>query len=166
MEKPELKQFRDLTREDFDRHPVWIGSHTADYDKPWYEDTDEETFRPWTGDLPADASEGMLLVRATFELPDGSRHSGFLTPAPNPGDLGTQQPQLFAGARRFGFWGGMFGIPIEERQSLYAALGRQPNDVFPLRFSADPALATGDNRGQVIGFYRFAIGDRSTSIEL
>lgn len=49
MEKPELKQFGDLTHEDFDRHPVWIGCHVADYDELWYEDTDEETFRPWTG---------------------------------------------------------------------------------------------------------------------
>ena len=67
MAKPELKQFGDLTRKDFERCPVWIGCHTADYDEPWYDDTDEETFRPWTGALPADASQGMLLVRATFE---------------------------------------------------------------------------------------------------
>ena len=87
MEKPELKQFGDLTRQDFDRHAVWIGCHTADYDEPWYEDTDEETFRPWTGELPADAPEGMLLVKATFELMDASRHPGFITPAPNPDDL-------------------------------------------------------------------------------
>lgn len=89
MGKPDLKQFGDLTPEDFDSHGVWIGCHSADYDEPWYEDTDEETFRPWTGDLPADASEGMLLVKAMLELRDGSQHSGFLTPAPNPGDLGT-----------------------------------------------------------------------------
>src|ERR1035438_5255113 len=80
MERPELRQFGDLTREDFDRHAVWIGCHTTDYDETWHEDTDEETFRPWTGKLPADPTEGMLLVKATFELPDGSRHPGFVTP--------------------------------------------------------------------------------------
>jgi len=166
MEKPELKQFGDLTHEDFDRHPVWIRCHVADYDEPWYEDTDEETFRPRTGHLPAHASEGMLLVQATLELGDGSRHPGFITPALKPGDLGTQQPQIFAGGRSFGFWGGMFGVPIEERQSLYAALERKPDDVFPLRFSVDPALATGNTSGQVTGFYRLAAGTQSAQIEL
>jgi hypothetical protein len=166
MDKPELEQFGDLAAEDFDEHPVWVGCHTADYDEPWYEDTDEETFRPWTGNLPADASEGMLLVKATLELRDGSKHPGFVTPAPNPGDLGTQQPQIFAGGRRFGFWGGVFGVPIEERRSLYAALGRKPEEIFPLRFSADPTLATGETSGEVTGFYRFAIGERTAQIEL
>ncbi|SPE34411.1 conserved hypothetical protein [Candidatus Sulfopaludibacter sp. SbA6] len=166
MPGPELKQFGDLTREDFERHPVWIGCHTADYDEPWYEDTDEETFRPWTGDLPATPSEGMLLVRATFELRDGSPHPGFITPAHDPGDLGTQQPQLFAGDRRFAFWGGMPGVPAEARQALYAALGRAPHDVFPLRFSVDPRVATGEVSGRVDGFYRYGFGGRSAEIEV
>jgi len=108
----------------------------------------------------------MLLVKATLELRDGSKHPGFVTPAPNPGDLGTQQPQIFAGGRRFGFWGGVFGVPIEERRSLYAALGRKPEEIFPLRFSADPTLATGETSGEVTGFYRFAIGERTAQIEL
>ena len=101
MERPELKQFGDLTQADFDRHPVWIGSHTVDYDEPWYEETDEETFRPWTGGLPADPAAGMLLVTASYELPDGSRYPGFLTPDRDPADLGTLQPHLFAGNRAF-----------------------------------------------------------------
>ena len=154
MATPELKQFADLTPEDFEHHPVWIGCHTVDYDEPWYDSTDEETFRPWTGKLPAGASEGMLLVRATLELHDGTRHNGFVTPASKEGDLATQQPQIFAGARRFGFWGGIFGVPQNERQALCAALGKTPNQVFPLRFSVDPSLATGVTNGQVEGFYR------------
>ena len=108
MTTPELKQFGDLTPEDFERHPVWIGCHTADYDEPWYENTDEQTFRPWTGVLPADMSKGMLLVKARLELRDGSRHTGSVTPAPKEGELATQQPQIFAGNVRFGFWGGIF----------------------------------------------------------
>ena len=154
MSKPELKQFAELTDSDFDRHPVWIACHTADYDEPWYEDTDEETFRPRTGALPAAPSEGMLLVRATFSLRDGTTFNGFVTPSFEEQDLGTQQPQMFVGGRRFGFWGGMFGLPAQERQEFYAAVARSTPDVFPLRFNADPNLATGATSGVVEGFYK------------
>src|SRR5882724_7003113 len=44
MVRSGLKQFAELEPEDFGRHPVWIGCHTADYGKRWYNDTDEETF--------------------------------------------------------------------------------------------------------------------------
>ncbi len=142
---------------------MWIGCHTADYDEPWYENTDEQTFRPWTGELPADAFKGMLLVKASLELRDGSRHAGFVTPAPNEGELGTQQPQIFAANQRFSFWGGIFGVPEEGRKALYAALGKSPDEVFPLRFSADPSLATLVTTGKVDGFYRFT--RRSLQVE-
>jgi hypothetical protein len=80
--RPLLKQFADLSPADFEQHPVWIGCHTVDYDEPRYDETDEETFRLWTGELPADPSEGMLLVRVTCTLADGSRLSAFLTSGP------------------------------------------------------------------------------------
>jgi hypothetical protein len=88
MATPELKQFGELELEDLKRHPVWIGCHTADNGKPWYEDTDEETFRPYAGTLPANPAEGMLLVRAVFELKDGTRYLGFVTPATEGWDKG------------------------------------------------------------------------------
>jgi hypothetical protein len=81
MSTPELKQFGDLVEADFVQHPVWIGCHTADYDEPWYDETDEETFRPWIGSGSPGPSEGMLLVRATIELSDGTAFPGFVTPA-------------------------------------------------------------------------------------
>ena len=164
MDQPELKQFGDLTRQDLDRHPVWIACHLADYDEPWYDDTDEETFRPYTGALPADVPNGMLLVKATFALADGSSYPGFLTPASEPGDIGTQQPYLFFGDQCFSFWGGIVGISPEERQSLYIALGKTPAEIFPLRFSVDPALAAGHTSGRLDGFYRSLAN--GTEIEL
>ncbi|HEY7363183.1 MAG TPA: hypothetical protein VIE37_03670 [Methylomirabilota bacterium] len=154
MSPPELKQFGDLGPSDFERHAVWIGCHTADYDEPWYDETDEETFRPWSGPLPVDPSQGMLLVRATLQLADGTAVPGFVTPAFDANDLGTQQPQIFVGGRRFAFWGGVVGVPPRERHALYAALGKPPEAVFPLRFAAEPGLATGVATGDVAGFYR------------
>ena len=116
--KPELKQFKDLTPADFERHPVWIACHTEDFAEPWFNETDEETFRPWMGALPVGPSDGMSLVRASFELHDGSRHDGFLTPASKERDLGTLQPHLFVGGKSFGFWGGMAGVRPDRRTAL------------------------------------------------
>ena len=160
--KPELKQFGDLSPADFQRHPVWIACHTEDFAEPWFNETDEETFRPWMGALPVGPSDGMLLVRASFELHDGSRHDGFLTPASKQGDLGTLQPHLFVGGESFGFWGGMAGIRGDERMAFYQALGKGPEAIFPIRFSTDPDLATGVIAGRVDGFYR---GTRIIEVE-
>jgi hypothetical protein len=168
MATPELKQFGDLEAEDFERHPVWVGCHTADYGKSWYEATDEETFRPYTGNLPADPAEGTLLVRAVFELRDGTRYPGFVTPAAEAWDkglagrprfehdhiLGTQQPQIFVGDHQFGFWGGIVGIPSQIQQELYETVGKDPEAIFPVRFNTDAGFTTGMGNGQVEGFYR------------
>jgi hypothetical protein len=168
MTTPELKQFGELELEDFKRQPVWIGCHTADYGKPWYSDTDEETFRPYAERLPANPAEGMLLVRAVFEIKDGTRYPGFVTPVAEGWDkgrdgcsmlehshiLGIQQPQMFVGDRMFGFWGGMMGISSSTQQELYMALGKHPDAIFPLGFSADANLTTGISEGSVEGFYR------------
>ena len=159
MSRPELKQFGELTPADFERHPVWIGCHTADYDEAWYDDTDEETFRPRGDALPADPSEGMLLVRAAAVLSDGTRRAAFLTPAFEGGDLGTIQPQVFVAGRMFSFWGGMFGVPVDVRRAFYAALGKQPDSIFPIEISADPAVCGGIVRAEVRGFYKMT-GDK------
>lgn len=156
MARPELKQFGDLTPEDFARHPVWIGCHTADYDEPWYDETDEETFRPRSGDLPADPSEGMLLVRATAVLADGSRLPAFLTPDFEKGDLGIMQPQVFIEGRMFSFWGGGVGIPEAGRRDFYRAAARPAEAVFPIRFVADEGLSGGVTEAEVHGFYRMS----------
>ncbi len=68
--------------------------------------------------------------------------------------LGTQQPQIFVDDRVFGFWGGMVGMAERAQQELYAALGKDPDAIFPLRFVANPGLASGIVEGQVDGFYR------------
>jgi hypothetical protein len=40
------------------------------------------------------------------------------------------------------------------QQELFEALGKSPDEIFPLRFSADPRMATGTTEGQVDGLYR------------
>ena len=84
---------------------------------------------------------------------DGSRLPGFVTPAEEADDLGVMQPQMFVEGARHAFWGGMTGIPQEDRQQLYRALGKAAEATFPARFEAESGLATGACSGRVAGFY-------------
>ena len=153
--KPILKQFADLTPADFVRHPVSVSVHSLDYDEPWYDDADEETFRPWTGQLPVSPAEGMLLVRATLTLADGRTLPGFVTPQPDaePPDLGLMQPQAFLPSGiRCDFWDGMFKRDPKERAVFYEELGHTPASIFPIAYAADSGLATGHRNGTIPGF--------------
>lgn len=160
MSRPEIKQFIDLRTEDFDRHPIWIGCYTADYDEPWYDDIDQESFRPWLGETPVSSDDGIFLIRATLELADGSNYPGFVTPAEGPEQksiglrlglgrlfgnsaadqsaslISEMQPHIFVGqSPPFGFWGGMFGVSAESRRGLYDAVGKGTAKIFPIKFS-------------------------------
>jgi hypothetical protein len=156
--KPELKQFGNLTQQDFERFPPWVGVHTQDYDEPWYDEEDEETFRPWIGEVPVDPSIGMLLVRSQITLADKSKFVGFITPAFGKGkvsdsELGTVQPHLFIpSGGLILFWGGMFGFSDEVKNATYKKLKRTPKQVFPVRFSADSGLTKGRQEGKLRGF--------------
>ena len=161
-DRPELVQFGDLTPDNFARHPVWIQCHIVDYDEPWYEETDEETFRPRTAPLPADPTEGMLLARATFVFADASRHDGFLTPAV-PGDpielLGLMQPQLFLpDGTLAGFWEGGFARGDAEHAAFYRAMGKSAKEVFPMDCFAPSELVTGVTQATLHGFYSIPRG--------
>jgi hypothetical protein len=159
-DSPLLRQFGDLTARDFQAHPVWVGCHTADYDQPWYDQTDEETFRPFMGKLPASPEEGMLLVRARAVLSDGTTFPAMVTPAfPDEAEdggriLGTQQPSVFAPTARVMFWYGGFEPTPEAIDSAYRALGaKSAAAVFPLRFEVESGLTSGQANAVVKGFY-------------
>src|SRR4030095_15873204 len=108
---PELRQFGDLRLADFERYPIWLHVRLNDTDEPWYDDADEETFRPWTGPLPVSVST-QLLVRADFILADGCHLDGFITPEYIPesaraGVPRTLFPHVFLSSDRpVGFWQG------------------------------------------------------------
>jgi hypothetical protein len=152
---PVLRQFGDLRAADFDSDPVWVSVHTNDYDEPWYDDADEETFRPWTDELPISPENGMFLVRAKMKLSDGRNLGGFITPQHDgePLNLGVVQPQLFLpSGKRCDFWDGMFKRDPDERKTIYSDLGSDPLKIFPIQFSADAKLATGQISGLIPGF--------------
>jgi hypothetical protein len=134
-DRPNLKQFIHLMPEDFLTYPVWISCHSVDLDEPWYDDTDEETFRPWTSDIPI-AANGMYLVASEFMMVGGSRHYGFATPALEPDEMGRIEPQIFSPSeKRHAFCLGMF-LRQEEITGFYTDFAKGPSSVFPLSLSA------------------------------
>jgi hypothetical protein len=160
--RPKLVQFGALTPEHFTKWPVWMSVHIADYDEPWYDDTDEETFRPFDGKLPANPNKWTLLVRAEMTLADGSVFPGFVTPPGAPGrrrDTATIQPHLFGpDGKPHGFWTGVIRSTSAYRSRFYALLGRRPHAVFPIRFHASPELVREGVKGRIEGFKSYKNG--------
>ena len=155
---PTLVQFSDLAPQHFDANPVWASCHSFDYDEPWYDQTDEETFRPWEGALPVDPASGMFLVRATLQLADGTSFPGFATPAPSAADgappLGQIQPQLFLPSGQFfGFWLGMFGNAADAASAFYDAVHKSAASVFPIQVRVDPSHWQHEGSLEIAGFY-------------
>ncbi len=156
-DKPLLKRFGDLVQDDFKLYPVWVNAHVIDYEKDWYKETDEETFRPWDGSLPIDPAETMFLVKAAFSLADGTQLTGFITPQQGPGepDLSILQPYLFTpSGELISFWFGLFEPTKEDVGSIYTMLGRKSTQVFPIRFQAEKGTAKGIVKGTISGFCR------------
>jgi len=151
---PTLKSFGDLTALDFSQHPVWAACHCLDTDEPWYEETTEETFRPWNS-YPANPEDGMFLVMARMTLSNGLVLDGFLTPQHErePLSLGTIQPYIFlATGKQIAFWHGICKPPLEETSVFYSELGLTPSEAFPIFFAAVTGLAVGRVTGEIPGF--------------
>jgi len=143
MASPILRQLLELTPEDFATYPIWIGCHVADYDEPWFDDTDEETFRPWLGERPVDQSDETLLVRADAKLADGSKLSGFLTPSVDPSDVSSSHPHAFVGERAFGFWSGVLDTATRDASAFQQAVGSDVARILPITFTVDDDVVTG-----------------------
>lgn len=162
--KPLLKQFGDLTISDFDKHPVWVQCHIIDYDKQWYDNADEETFRPWIDKLPVSPDSAMFLVKAELTFKDGEVGVGFITPClkseyKNENDLGIIQPQIFTkNGERVGFWTGMFPIDKKQIDRIYKLMNKEPDKIFPIDFKAVDGLSIGVTSGKINGFLTMGKG--------
>jgi hypothetical protein len=119
----------------------WAVDNT-DYDEEWFEGTDEQTFRPWSGDLPVDPSHGTYLVSAVGTFHNGRVVAAFLYPHDSH-EIGLLQPHVFVGGRAFGFWGGILGTPQHTRDEFFELLGLQREEVFPIWIEASDQLARG-----------------------
>jgi len=144
------KSVTNLTNADLVTTAVWEFA----LDEEGEEGQDETTVRPYpvTGEL--DPSDGMFVVRATFQLADDTVMWGYLTP-PVPGDasLGTLQPVIIAADGPVLFWWGSIEPRPSDIAASYARLGKSSSSsVFPVRFSSDTPIAGGPVQGQLPGF--------------
>jgi hypothetical protein len=154
MPRPLLKQFGDLTPADFKQYPIWVSVHSLGYGEDWYDETDEETFRPWLGERPVGAEE-MFLVSARFTFADGAEYDGFVTPAISYEGLrsmGLIQPEVFSpSGEPFGFWFGMFES-ADTVERFYRSFAKSSAQTFPIRFQAQSCLTSAVAAGEITGF--------------
>lgn len=156
------KQVYDLTPSDLALNAVWEFASDEEGD----EDQDEATVRPFTVDTTVDPSVGMLIVRATFTLNDGSTRNGYLTP-PFRGDasVGVVQPVVVMEQGQVSFWLGMFTPSPEQLAGDYELLQSDADSTFPVQFQSDLRSTHGPISGTIVGFYvleDFSTGEFTT----
>jgi hypothetical protein len=122
---------------------------------------DEATVRPYdTGGKPVEYA-GLLVVRATLALANGTRYPGYVyyTPKFPPlagtdyGPLADLHPCIVTPAGQVIFWYGAVAPAAEALAQAYRLLGTGASGVFPVRYASDVPLAAGPIRGELAGFY-------------
>jgi len=68
-----------------------------------------------------------------------------------------QSPTIFIDGRPFDFQLRLPSLGKNAIQGFYAAIGKKPGDVFPLRFAANSGLISGITSGRLDGFYSFPL---------
>jgi hypothetical protein len=138
------KQVYELVEADLAREPVWEFA----LDEEGEEGQDEATVRP----VAAADVAGQCIVRATFELADGTVFFGYVSPTPAGDDLGSLQPVILTSAGQVSFWRGMLEPSKEDLNLAYSRLGKSMSAVvFPVRFKADVAEFA-ETQGTIPGF--------------
>jgi len=155
--KPLLKKYGQLNMSDFEYCPIWIGCHVTDYNEPWYNETDEETFRPWKGLLPVSPENGVFLLITNFLLADGTVLQGFISPKKQGNSnnlIQSTQPQiLHSTEQQIAFWFGCLVPPDDYINQIYFLLNKSHKEIFPIKFEAKANLSTGITSGTIWGFY-------------
>ena len=141
------KQVYNLTAADLSQYSAWEFAE----DEEGAEGQDEATVRPVVTAPPLDPGAGMFIVRARFSLADGTKHTGYLTPAKDPKDFGRVQPQIITDRGQVPFWMGALRADVEP---LYAKLGKSADQTFPVSFESDVPLVGGPIKGTIPAFLR------------
>ena len=146
---PIRKQIYDLTVVDLQQYPFWEFA----LDEEGVEGQDEATVRPVLCDGSIDPSGLVLIVRARFTLPDGTRHLGHMTVDSNDTEhLGTIQPSICLSKSQASFWYGATAPDQQEIDATLKLLDRTADQLFPLAFESDVPMAIPSVRGSIPGF--------------
>jgi hypothetical protein len=134
------KQVWELTVRDLEVTPVWEFVCED-------EDADECTVAPvYSGKRDSGA---MYVARADFVCANGDFWPGFVQPDV---DLAVSQPCVFSPAGPMTFWCGVQEPTRSSRDAWYAALGRSPADIFPIRWSCAFVVEGQATAGTIYGF--------------
>jgi hypothetical protein len=174
MSNPFLRQYAELRKSDFERHPIWMCVYGIDTDEPWYAGANELTYRPWPSSLPYECGRAdgpMVLAHTRLTLADGTELDGFSSPPfPPDGEAGSslsyRQPQLFLpDGTLIGFWLGMRDDAATESQRLYSALQKRSTQVFPIRYRIPNTIIDCNNTAIIEGFMRIGPDMKTTITE-
>jgi hypothetical protein len=151
------KQVYDLTAADLAAHPVW--EHCLD--EEGLPNQDEATVRPFEKNGEPLQYDGLLVVRATLTLANGTRFPGYVYYVPETppmgdvhyGPIADLQPQAITPHGQVMFWYGALVPTREVIAEVYAKLGADAAGVFPVRYVSEVPLATGPISGELKGFY-------------
>ena len=143
------RQVYELTLGDLGRFPIW----EFRLDAEGGEGCDDCTVRPCTAAGPLDPADRMFVVRAVFNLADGSRMHGYCSP-PLRGDssIGALQPIIVTDRGQVRFWCGTTAPDSKRLAQSYEWLAKAARNVFPVRFESEVKLVGAPARGSVSGF--------------
>ena len=153
------KQVYELSISDLESSPIWEFA----LDEEGEEGQDEATVRPYEGSPPLDPSDGMFVVRARFDLADGTRLHGYLTPpVQDNAAIGTVQPIIVTAQGQVMFWYGAVAPSADAIRDAYEKLGQRDAEIFPVHYASEVELATGAVKGMLNGFLHYrSVNDRT-----
>lgn len=149
------KQLDDLILDDILKFPSWEFA----LDEEGTPGQNEQTVRPLLSVPPLDPANNYLVVRATFQLADGTEYKGLIKPIRSEGGLLPPLipidlfPIILTNQGRVNFWYGMFKPDSRELVNNYSMLGKEnPAKIFPIKFSSDVEIVNGIFEGILTGF--------------
>lgn len=149
------KQHDDLMLDDILKFPSWEFA----LDEEGTPGQDEQTVRPLLSEPPLDPTNNYLVVRATFQLVDGSEYKGLIKPIRLEGGILTPLipidlfPIILTNQGRVYFWYGMIKPSQSEINNNYSIIGvENPTKIFPIRFFSDVEIVNGIFEGHLDGF--------------
>lgn len=154
------KQVFELTLADLQQHPAW--EFVLDEDlKP----TEEATVRPLSI-KKYNPDEHFGVVKATFELADGTKMAGYLTPpSEEDDDLAVVQPSIVTERNQVSFWFGITAPHKREVARLYSILNRKPDQIFPVKYSSDFPVGDAPVTGTLNGFAFYSGDHKITEVQ-